>query len=299
MGFKGLADEILQRTQLKLRRLRWEALSKSSKRVTIHTKQGIFTVLSEDQVIGKALYCYREFELDLISKAMDLLRSSSNFPQKGEGTLVDIGANNGIISIALLNSGEMEKAIAIEPEPQNFSLLQHNVKQNGLSDRVLCLQYAASDRKGEILFELSSNNFGDHRVRVSSQMDGNELYNESSRRVITVNSDLLDSILADAPDIFSQNISLMWIDVQGHEGHVFMGARNFLSKGIPVVSEIWPYAIRRTGMSKEQFCEIIKSIWSSFWVMRHGRFVQYPITIFDFFFDELSYDKQDNIIFTR
>jgi FkbM family methyltransferase len=299
MGLKGLTGEILQRTQLKFRLSRWEALSKSSKRVTIPTKQGVFTVSSEDQVIGKTLYCYREFEFDLISKVMNFLRSRPNFPQKGQGTLVDIGANNGVISVAMLNMGEVEKAIAIEPEPQNFSLLENNVKQNGLSNRIICLQYAVSEKKGELSFELSKDNFGDHRVRAGSQTNANELFCESNRRVITVNSDRLDAILANVPDTFSRNVSLIWIDVQGYEGYAFMGARDILSKGVPVASEIWPYGIRRAGMSKERFCEIVKSIWSSFWVMRRGRFVQYPIAIFDFFFDELGYDGEfDNIIFT-
>ncbi len=73
-----------------------------------------------------------------------------------------------------------------------------------------------------------------------------------------------------------------------------------LSNNIPIVSEIWPYSIQRTGMSKEEFCSIVAKICSAYWVICKGRFVKYPIDIFYTFFDELGYDgKYDNVIFTK
>ena len=65
------------------------------------------------------------------------------------------------------------------------------------------------------------------------------------------------------------------------------------------VSEIWPYAIQRAGMSQEEFCGIVGGIWSAYWVKRRGRFVKYPIDIFYTYIDELGYDGDlDNVIFT-
>ena len=265
------------------------------------TQQGVFTVfLGPNESLGRSLYCYREHESDLMSKAMALLRSMKLCPPKGEGTVLDVGANNGVTSIGMLRTGELERAIAIEPEPRNFALLQHNVRQNSLNDRVVCLSVAASHQKGEIPFEVSGTNDGDHRVRMNGNHGAPELFQESGRRVITVPTDNLCNLLLDVPKEFTQNIAVIWIDVQGYEGYVFLGARELLSRGAPVVSEIWPYGIRRSGMSVEQFCDIAASIWSSYWVMRRGRFVRYPTSTLAILFDELGFEGDfDNVIFTR
>ena len=34
---------------------------------------------------------------------------------------------------------------------------------------------------------------------------------------------------------------------QGHEAHVFGGARKLLTSQVPLVCEYWPYALRRAG----------------------------------------------------
>ncbi len=79
-----------------------------------------------------------------------------------------------------------------------------------------------------------------------------------------------------------------------------MGAKKLLSNGIPVVSEISPYLIKRSGMSKELFCDIVGEIWSTYWIKRRGRFIKYPIDVFYTLFDELGHQgNQDNVIFTK
>lgn len=301
MRLQRLVIEVLKRGYAEFRLLCWEINRKFRKSVTVSTKQGVFTVLSADTVFGRYLYHTGQWELDLMSKAMAFLRSIQKCPPKGKGTIVDIGANNGVTSIGMLHTGELEKAIAIEPEPRNFTLLQRNVHQNGLKDKVICLPYAVSHQKGKVLFEVSGNNSGGHWVRTNSRVVGStELHYESGHRVITVQSDQLDNLLAELPESFTHDIAVIWVDAEGYEGYVFMGAKKLLSKGIPVMSEIYPYAIRRAGMTQEQFCAIARSIWTNYWVLRRERFVRYPIHILDIFFDELGNDNDNgNIIFTK
>jgi FkbM family methyltransferase len=285
---------------VKFKLLCWNILGRFCQSITISSKQGIFTVLLKDNIISKELFCYGQFELGLFQEAMKFLRSLQKCPQRGEGTILDIGANNGVISLGALYTGEFKNAIAIEPEPQNFSFLQHNVDQNGLKDRFICLPYAASNQKGELSFELSKNNFGDHRVHRPAALANSEAerYHESERRVISVKSDKVDTLLASLSQTFTQSISLIWVDVQGHEGYVFTGAKNLLSKGIPVMSEVWPYGMKRAGMSQEEFCDIAKGIWSHYCVRRRRGFVRYPINTLDSLFDELGYDGiSENVLF--
>jgi FkbM family methyltransferase len=233
---------------------------------------------------------------------MDFLRSIQKCPPKGEGTIVDIGANNGVISIGALHSGELAKAVAIEPEPQNFSLLQRNVNQNRLEESVICLRYAVSQKKGDLPFELSDDNFGDHRVRTDPDRKHpvRELFHESKRRIITIPSDTLDNLLSSLPEPFTKTIALAWVDTQGYEGYVFRGAGNMLSKGIPVMAEIWPYGIDRAGMSREQFCGIAETYWPHYWRLRKGKFMEFPIRMLDALFEELGPGgKFENVVFIR
>lgn len=264
--------------------------------MTIPTKQGLFTVFCADSVIGRHLYCLGEYELDLTLKVRDFLHARNKV---WGGTVLDIGANMGVISIGMIHNGLMERAIAIEPEPRNFSLLQHNVRQNRLEDRVICLPYAASDIRSKVEFELSDENFGDHRIR-PKRMHAPELFQESSRRVTEVEADCLDHLLENLPKDFIDHIRLIWLDAQGHEGKIFLGGRRIFSRDIPVVSEIWPYGIKRVGMSEERFCSIAEDYWSSYWVIRRGRFFQYPISLLHLFFSELGYNGDfENVIFTK
>lgn len=269
--------------------LQWRVIRKLRREVTVRTKQGTFIVSCQDNVISKALYCTGEFESDLMVKVIALLQP--------KGTLLEVGANMGITSIGMLHTGLMRKAIAIEPEPYNFSLLQRNVRQNGLEDRIICLPYAVADKDGAIQFELNEHNFGDHRVRITT---GDGLHQESKRRVIEVEAKPIDDLLRKVPTTFTGDIGLIWVDVQGYEAHVFLSGKDLFSRNIPVVTEIWPYGIRRAGMSPERFRNIVTEIWSSCWIMRNGTFVQYSVAELPTLFDELGYEgRHTNVIFTN
>jgi FkbM family methyltransferase len=148
----------------------------------------------------------------------------------------------------MIVTGELDTAIAIGPEPVNFGCLRENVALNAPDDKILQIQSAFSDRIGSLAFELSDINYGDHRVRAVSQ-GSQETYKESQRSVINVPADTLAEMLVGLPSRFTEDVAVMWIDVPGHEGHVFAGARQFLTRGVPVVSEVWPYAIMRSGRS--------------------------------------------------
>jgi len=296
---------VLNRTKTKIllipRALLYDVNKLFYKSLTISTKQGIFKIMLSDDVISKDLYTRGEYELELAKNILPFLREIRKCSSKGDGTVLDIGANNGIISIGMLYTGEFEKGIAIEPEPRNFELLQHNVDLNGFSNRIICIPYAVSDQEDELSFELSDNNFGDHRVRSDKNIQSLiEKFSESKRSLIKVKSKNLDAIIKDLPSHFSENITLVWLDVQGYEGYVFKGGKSFFSKGVPVVSELWPYAIKRAGMGCDDFCGITGSIWSHYYIIHRKNFVRYPIENLKSLFIELELeDSFTNIILLK
>lgn len=293
---------ILRQAKIAGRSLLWSLNRRLRNSITVSTRQGVFTISSKvDDPIGRSLYVRRRYELSLVTRALELLRDMQVIPPKGEGAIIDAGANNGVISIGMLHRGEVARSIAIEPEPENFSLLVRNVKQNGFEDSILCLNYAVSEQPGPLELELSETNLADHRVRCQLHRADPEAPDlEPSRAVIRVKAEPLDNLLGEAPEEFQCEPCLLWIDIQGYEGFAFLGAEKLLAKGIPVVSEIWPYGIERSGMSQEHFCSIAEEHWSSYWVLRRGRFVRYPIGILNVFFEELGTSgKFDNVVFTR
>ncbi len=286
----GFLNSVIRKISSGFRYVIWEILKHFRLSVTARTRQGLFTVMLSDKVISRALYCSGEFELELFVQTLDILRSRGRIPPRGKGTILDIGANNGVISIGALYQGEMEKAVAIEPDRVNFQLLMQNTALNGLSDRMVCLPYAVSDSKGQLVLELSERNFGDHRIRniKLNRSDIPERINESKRSVVMVPSDTLTGLMTIVPDEYKETLAVIWIDVQGHEGFVFRGAPDIFRKDIPVVSEICPYGIARSGMTGEEFCEILQGIWRECYVRHNGKFIRIPIQNFREFYDALG-----------
>ncbi len=291
----------LKRIHWKYRMLQWQIHRQFRDAVTLKTQQGTFRLpLDTQDAISKHLYSRREFELEWVEASLGFLRKRGLCPPKGQGTVLDIGANNGVISIGMLAQGEFEHAIAIEPDPRNFVMMQENIAANELGSRFTCLNVAASDQRSELEFELSENNFGDHRVRRQRPLEtSRELFKESQRRVIKVPAETVDHLLAGLEPALADQISLIWIDVQGYEGFAFQGASELIARDIPVVSELWPYGIERSGMSLQQYCEIAGGIWSSYWTERHGKFRQHPISELPTYMAKLGRSsKHDNVIYT-
>jgi FkbM family methyltransferase len=295
----GLAHRMWRHGVAGVRALMWDVHARTRSTVTVDTRQGRLTVRSGDAIIGRQLYCEREFELILVDRVMTLLRQLGR-PIPG-GTVLDVGANMGVTTVGMLHGGLMQRAIAIEPEPTNVALLQRNVAQNGLGDRVVVVPCAASHVAGTVQFELSDDNFGDHRIRLAAEAStGTDRYREATRRVVDIGARPLDQILEEVPSHFVEDIALLWVDTQGHEAHVFAGAERLLAKGLPTVAEVWPYGLRRAGVTKAEFCRLAERMWSTYWVVRRGRFFPYPIALLGMLFDELGDGRAaENVVFTR
>src|SRR5919202_4391292 len=192
----GLGKYLTQ-PSLVVKKLRWRMLYAGVRRdVTVDTYNGRLTFDSRDLLIGKYLYINRAYERKYIEGALGLLEREGYLTHDGRGTLLDIGANIGMICVALLKHGWFERALAFEPAPGNFRLLEQNVAQNGFRDRIRTLPYALSSAPGELELELSDYNSGDNRLRSGER--GSGAYRENERRVIRVPVRTLDDAVRDA-----------------------------------------------------------------------------------------------------
>jgi FkbM family methyltransferase len=190
-------------------------------------------------VVGRHVYIHGDFEAAVLRRVYGLLPNMGS----GDGTLIDIGANIGTTCVQALVEGLATTAIAVEPEPGNFALLERNIRANGLEGRITPLRLALSDREGTAELELSPDNSGDHRVRLSSAAGA---FGEAMRTTTSVTTSTFDA-LVEQGTIDLQRTGLVWMDVQGHEGQVLAGATKLVASDVRVVLEYWPYGIERAG----------------------------------------------------
>ncbi len=246
------------------RLLRWNWIHLGPRRdVTIETANGLLSVDSADWLIGKYLYVRRGHELGEFRQAMEILSREGRLRPPGQ-TVLNVGANIGMTCIGLLKAGYFRRAIAIEPTPSSYRLLKHNIAQNGFSECIRSYPLALSSRSGTCEIEMSDENSGDNRVRLTVEKG---FFHEERRRTVQAPVKTTDDFLAEYPETSQENIELVWVDVQGHEGHFFRGARNLLGRGVPVVSEFWPYGIFRSGLTEEDFTKIVSGYFTHFYVL--------------------------------
>lgn len=135
------------------------------------------------------------------------------------GTLIDVGANVGLVTLLLAD--RLEHALLFEPNPAALRRARENLELNGLGFATFDL--ALSDRDGELAVE--------DRGGVDSE---NQVVSESRptrfpiRRVFCRR---LDAVLAEDPP--AGEIALIKIDVEGHEEAVVRGMLGTLADRRP------------------------------------------------------------------
>jgi len=110
-----------------------------------------------------------------------------------------------------------------------------------LEERVTVLNMAAAAADGTGELQLSPTNPGDHRLanRRPANRDA-----QCARTTVSIPATRLDSLVEEG--VFSADeVALVWIDVQGHEGDVLAGAQRLLAANTPVICEYWPFELEQ------------------------------------------------------
>jgi FkbM family methyltransferase len=172
------------------------------------------------------------------------------------GVFLDVGANVGTTTLLAMRSGWFDRAICVEPAPENLELLRLNVETNRFGSRVQIFPVAASRAAGAAKLMMSDDNFGDHRLR-------SQAVSSAPRRTsLDVPVLSLDAVLESA-QMSPSEVSCVWVDTQGHEGFVLAGATRLIDAGVPFCIEFWPTAYQETGCL-EEVLEIVESRFDGF-----------------------------------
>lgn len=237
----------------------FDRLGRHASLVAVDGPDARYLVSTSDRTIGRGAFVAGEYQLSIMADALGLVRHAVQRDPVSGHTFLDIGANIGTSTVSALLRFGARDAIALEPDRENYRILRCNLVLNGLEERCRTFNLALSDTRATLLLERSASNSGDHRIRVPGHRDVPDLLSEAGREVDEVRAVRFDDLVADGTVALDQ-IGLAWMDTQGHEAHVLDGARSLLESGIPVVTEFWPYGLRRAG-GLERLCEIIAAAY--------------------------------------
>jgi len=208
------------------------AIFDTSEPNTILFSRGVnenFILQSNDQVIGRTVFATKKpFDFDKLTKVLKILNLKKN------ELLIDVGANIGTICIPAIKRNLFNKAIVFEPEPLNYSLLLSNIIINGCYNKISTHNIALGSKNREKLnLQLDDHNKGNHRIIINSKI--------KLKKNIVINSYKLDSFIKNVNSLST----LVWIDVQGYETQVLLGAKKLLNKKVPVCVEFSPTFLKK------------------------------------------------------
>ena len=155
---------------------------------------------------------------------------------------IDLGANIGYFTMLMANLvGTSGKIFSFEPEPQNFEILQKNIKQNHLKN-VVANQSAIGDINGKIKLYLSNTNAGWHKVFPKQFIDY-----EVSDKNIDVKICSLDK------EFIDKKIDFIKMDIEGYEWNAIKGGKKILQEkhDVKLIFEFLPMALRANNVKPD------------------------------------------------
>ena len=155
---------------------------------------------------------------------MSLLKS-------GEGDILDIGANIGIMSVHLAKAFPNETIHAFEPMPDNLSVLKKIISHYQLSN-VKVYPIAIGSEKGTMEMVMPRN--GKTRMQGLSHIKHDSITEWNEGDEFEVEVELLDNLFD------QQKIQGIKIDIENFEYFAFLGGQKLIKKNHPIIyAELW------------------------------------------------------------
>ena len=192
-----------------------------------------------NDVIGSSLFFLGYFEKKNIKFFKNYILNNT--------CLVDVGANIGAFAIPFYFTykDKISKAYAIEPDKKNFSLLNENLKLNGIKKKIKALNYIIS-------YNNKVNKIYSHYPILGDTKKGKLFFREGNTNKVKKRS--LDDL-----NFKKKTINyILKIDVDGNEYHVIKSAKKFIRINKPLIL----VEISKSLISKLEFESIINFLES-------------------------------------
>jgi FkbM family methyltransferase len=222
-------------------RARVFALARIQRRY-VHVRVGgaVYVLSTRDRGVSAKVYATRRRpEFGVLERALRMVG-----PVPPGAIFVDVGANIGTTTIPALLDHGFASAVACEPGEVAADLLRRTVAANGLDRRVTIVGAAVSDTEGTI------------HLRMPNPDSGTLEAGAPVGELLEVATVTLDG-LAERGVYEPGSVGLVWVDAQGHEGHILSGAGRLLARSVPLVVALRPKKLRR-GLGLDRYLELLQ-----------------------------------------
>lgn len=166
----------------------------------------VMTRLVPGDAISDSIAFTGIFDLDVTRWVLTIARQRA-------GVFVEVGASLGYFSLLWAAQHVRNQAIAFEASPRVVELFEHNIRVNGLSDRIAVHCQAIGAKRGSMQFNSGP----------PVQTGWGHFESETSTASISVSVVPLDEALCNLPEI-----AVLLIDIQGADFWALQGAERIL-----------------------------------------------------------------------
>ena len=236
---------------------------------------------ADNFVIRSAYVQSKSHASDELKLFHNLVKRFYGVDDSGGGIFLELGANIGTAGIYFCKKIAPDmKWLAFEPDAENFKLLRVNTILNDMEERATLVNCGLGDKFDELTMYRNLSNPG-----------GNGIFNkwlpsERNFPTETIKVIPLDAYLAENK-IAASEVKYIWIDTEGFEAQVLLGAKNLLTQNpAPIFMEFNPMPWNKTGYF-DKLVALLKSVgYTHFiWILEMTQREQEKIYPIDKLFD--------------
>ena len=210
------------------------------------TRHGIQWQLDLREGIDLAIYIFGFFEYETVRAYRRLLKPGD--------TVLDIGANIGAHTMHLARCvSPTGKVIAFEPTAYAYNKLRQNIALNPmLAGQIQAEQIMLDNSDDTQVKPQLYSSWQIHDAAVNNHpKHGGRLMDTTGAHIVALDSYIAGHKIG--------AVSLIKMDVDGHECQVLRGARDLLRRDKPILlMEIMPYGLDETGASLDELLGILR-----------------------------------------
>jgi len=217
----------------KSRRLR-RSLGHDVTGLIVDAKNGRFAVDPADLEVGAKLRLHGAYGMDEVERIAGIIDETSS--------VLVVGSHIGSLVVPI--SKLCKRVVAVEANPNNYRLLETNIKLNDVTN-VELHHVAASANEEMIRFQMNTvNSGGSKRVPVHNRY----IYTYDNPEIIEVQAYALDAYLDD------HAFDLVLIDIEGSEYFAMQGMTSILGQTKTLIVEFLPHHITNVaGVTLDDF----------------------------------------------
>ena len=238
------------------------AINRQLNKFVTCTVEGLnYIATSADNAVIRPMYITRQ------NHAADNMRTFQALAKKfygvddGAGYFFDLGANIGTTGIYFTTKlAPNLKLLAFEPDPENFKMHRINLMLNDIGDdKATVVNCGLGEKSDEKLMYRNLENPGGNGMFL-------DWLSDKDWPTETIKIIALDDYIAER-NIAAQEVKYIWIDTEGFEAQVLLGAKNLLRENpAPIFMEFNPMAWNKSGFY-EKMMKLLKDCQYTYYIL--------------------------------